>query len=187
MRIPVLNKGRAGALHYVRLTSVFREMEDFFHGKEHGWRQADRENHEWAMWEVLAQMKEQMLDKIIEQDSITFCRDCGDRCKADDRSCISPLSQDYRRMLEGVMYPYDAARVDVWSCNHYLCRVCIANLHTRHDEEYTCLHCEQDITYFIRNIIHDRQFMSVEGDDEYQREVADDIDSGAETEDERDD
>jgi hypothetical protein len=29
--------------------------------------------------------------------------------------------------------------------------------------------------------------MSVEGDDEYQREVADDIDSGAETEDERDD
>jgi hypothetical protein len=168
-------------------TSVFHEMEDYFHKKEHGWNKKDRENHEWAMWEVFAQMKEQMIDKMIEQDAIIFCEECGDRCKADNKSCISPLSQDYYRLLDGAMCDYAAARVDVWQCNHYLCRVCIANLHTRHDEEYTCFQCEQDITDFIRYIVYDRLFMSVEGNQEYQREVTNDIDSGAETEDERDD
>lgn len=189
VRVAHAAAGQAGVLHYIRMTTaVFHEMEDYFHKKEHGWILRDRENHEQTMWEVFREMKEQMIGKMIKQNAIVYCEECGDKCKADNKSCISPLSQDYDKMLEYHMCDYTAAhRIDVWQCNHYLCRVCIANLHGQQNEEYACWRCEQDITNFIKYITYNRGFMSVEGDDEYRREVAQDIDSGAETEDERDD
>jgi hypothetical protein len=122
---------------------------------------------------VLFQMTQNIIEKRVER-GIIRCEACDEWCKADCAHADAPIEHGCHTII----------RNDWLICNHYMCRYCINALINEDRPVYTCDVCDEDITWWLQELRADDDWWEIDEDEEYIHDVRQDVDSGAETDDE---